>query len=239
MQYLLLGLLALFLGLALLQAFTRANTALLARWLRTWAAIAALALSGVLMFRGFAFYALLLGALGGWTLLGRHGASTWTGLPGMGGAGPRKSSGIVTDHLEVELDLDTGEMRGRVAKGLFAGRSIASLEPAEIALLWQDCRFSDTRSAQIIEAYLDRMHPTWREDMARGEQQMSGGPGGRMPIEEAFEILGLPPTASDEDVRRAHRDLMMKLHPDRGGSTYLASKINEAKDVILAARGRA
>jgi hypothetical protein len=137
----------------------------------------------------------------------------------------------------MELDHDTGEMRGRVLKGLFADRNIESLTPADMALLWQDCRNTDPQSAQIIEAYLDRDHPTWREDVARGESKMGRGPGGPMRPKEAFEILGLAPDASEDEIRSAHRDLMLKLHPDRGGSTYLAAKINEAKDVALATRG--
>ena len=163
----------------------------------------------------------------------------WGSTTGPWGAGTRKSPGqssrIETDHLEMELDHDTGEMRGRVLKGLVRGSRHRQPEPDRLALLWQDCRLTDIQSAQLIEAYLDRIHPSWREDMARGECDMSRGPDGRMDVDEALEILGLKPGADAEEIRRAHRNLMLKLHPDRGGSTYLAAKINEAKDVALEA----
>ena len=158
-----------------------------------------------------------------------------------GGTGPDRQAGnastVRTDHLEMELDHDSGTMRGRILKGFFKGRRLESLRPVELAHLWQDCRFVDPQSAQLVEAYLDRVLPTWREDMARAEAQAPKGSDGRMTRGEALEILGLDSTATADDIRRAHRELMLKLHPDRGGSTYLAAKINEAKDVALTGLG--
>ena len=71
------------------------------------------------------------------------------------------------------------------------------------------------------------------EDMARADGESPAGAGARMTREEALEVLGLQPGASEEDVRRAHRELILKVHPDRGGSTFLAAKINEAKERIV------
>jgi hypothetical protein len=183
--------------------------------------------------RGMLSYALPAAMLGVWLLSGNKGLPWGGWTAGGGGSGPQSGnqSRIVTDHLEMELDHYTGAMRGRVLKGVFAGRPIERLAPAELALLWRDCRFTDPQSAQLIEAWLDRTHPTWREDMARAEAEP--GPGGIMTRDEALEILGLAPGANPEDIRRAHRDLMKRMHPDAGGSGYLAAKINEAKDVLL------
>ncbi len=232
MQYILFGLAALVVALIAARAFTLANTAVLARQIRTVAAIVAMAVAVGLMARGSVGYAMPLVMLSMWLFsgMGGGGASPW---PRWGRKSSGQSSRVVTDHLEVELDHESGDVSGRVLKGVFKGREISRLKPAELALLWQDCRFTDPQSAQIIEAYLDRTHTTWREDMARGEAEMAQGPDGRMTRAEAAEILGVPLDAGEDAIRRAHRDLMLKLHPDRGGSTYLAAKINEAKDVLL------
>jgi DnaJ-like protein len=231
MAYLISGLAVLVIGLLAIRAFARANPAHLSRRLTVSGGVVSMLAAGALLLRGLEVIAVPLAMFGSYLL--------WGSTRGPWGASARRSPGqtsrVETEHLEMELDHDTGEMRGRVLKGLFKDRDIDSLSPADMALLWQDCRHTDPQSAQLIEAYLDRLHPSWRDDMARGEQDMSRGPDGRMDLEEALDILGLKPGADAEDVRRAHRDLMLRLHPDRGGSTYLAAKINEAKDVALEA----
>jgi hypothetical protein len=232
MPSLLFGLLALGLGLLFMRGFARANPSILARQLRQAGGVAAIGGALILVTRGMVAYAMPLFMLGSWLLTGSPSFNWRRWLPRGSGPADGQTTRVVTDHLEMELDHDTGAMRGQVTKGLFRGREIESMAPAELALLWRDCQFADRKSAQLLEAYLNRIHPTWQEDMARAEA--TPGAGGIMTREEAFEILGLKPGASAEEVRAAHRDLMMRMHPDRGGSTYLAAKINEARDILLA-----
>jgi hypothetical protein len=232
MYPLLLGLVALVLLLVAIRAFTLANPQVLVRQLRIGAGVAVLAGAGFLVFRGLVGYAMSLAALGSWLLWGTGGLP-WGGFPGGAQKSAGQTSRVVTDHLEVELDHDTGAITGQVRKGRFAQRELESLAPIEMAQLWQDCRFADPQSAQILEAYLDRVHPSWREDLSRAEGGDGGPASGKMTREQALDVLGLEPGASADDIRRAHRELMMKVHPDHGGSTFLAAKLNEAKDVLL------
>lgn len=232
MQYFLLGLFALGLALVAIRTFSQANPVVLARRLRQVAGWGALALALAMMMRGTLTYAFPLAALGWWLLDGSRGIG-WGGWAGRMSGRSGQTSRVVTEHLEMELDHATGAMHGRILKGFFAGRDIDDLKPVELAHLWQDCRYVDPASAQLVEAFLDRIHPSWREDMARTEHERPRGPDGQMSIEEALDILGLEAGAGEAAIRQAHRELMLKLHPDRGGSTYLAAKINEAKDTLL------
>ncbi|KUO58924.1 MAG: hypothetical protein APF80_04455 [Alphaproteobacteria bacterium BRH_c36] len=224
MQFLLIGLVLLAVVILAVHGLRRANSRQLVRQLQLAGGGVLTLAAAVLMTRGSAAVAIPLAALGMY-LMSKGSLSGPTPMPG-------QSSEVKTDYLEMQLDHETGDIRGRVIKGIFEGRRIERLKPAELALLWQDVRVDDAASAQLIEAYLDRVHPTWRDDIERGEKEMAG-PDGRMTKQEAYEILGLKPGVGVEEIRRAHKELILKLHPDRGGSTYLAAKINEAKTVLL------
>lgn len=213
------------LALAIVAKFyIKANPTVMARRLKSIGGVACLVLGVLAVIRGVAPLGLALSFAGAWLLWPARSAP----IPRAG-----QFSALTTEHLDVQLDHDSGLITGRVLKGMFANRSIESLRPAELALLWQDCRFVDFPSAQVLEAYLNVVHPSWQEDIARGEKEMNSGPDGKMTEKEALEILGLDEGAGEDDVRKAHRELMKRFHPDRGGSTYLASKINEAKTVLL------
>lgn len=224
MQFLLLGLLLVAAVLLLRHGLTGRVKAKTLRMLKTLIGGLLIIAGATLAVRGGFVYAFPLVLAGLYLVMTASAPSTAKS----GG----QTSSVTTEFLEMELDHDTGDIRGLVIKGIFKGRRIERLKPAELALLWHDVRVDDPASAQLIEAYLDSAFPTWRDDMARGEQEMAG-PDGRMTKQEAYEILGLKPGASADAIRRAHKDLILKLHPDRGGSTYLASKINEAKAVLL------
>jgi DnaJ-domain-containing protein 1 len=101
--------------------------------------------------------------------------------------------------------------------------------------LLAECRAADPEGVRLLEAYLDRRFPHWRED-AQGNGHPGAGPlpqPGAMTEEEAYQILGLQPGASLDEIRQAHRTLMKKLHPDQGGTTYLATRVNQAKEILL------
>jgi hypothetical protein len=230
MPTLFIGLLALILVLWMLKSFARSDPRYLIKVGRTAGGIVALAGAAFLGSRGQVFAAVPLGVTG-LSLLG------W--LPaGMRAYWPlgQKSSGQVSrvrsNFVEMTLDHDSGAMTGVIVAGRLKDTSLDALElSALIGLLAE----FDEESRNLLAAYLDRRHPRWREDVDDGATAGRRGPprSGKMSEEEAYQILGLQPGASADDIGRAHRGLMKKLHPDQGGSTYLAARVNEAKDVLL------
>jgi DnaJ-domain-containing protein 1 len=214
-----------------LHNFRHANTATLAKIIRVAGGILMLGAAALLGLRGRIDMALLLGSLGVW-LLG------WSGLriSSMGGRRsqtPRGPSRVSSAMLEMELDRDTGEMDGAVLDGAFAGRRLSSLDEASLYRLLSDCQAGDPQGARLLEAYLDRRFPQWRETVRGREHARPGAQSSSMSEEEAHQILGLQPGASLDEIRQAHRRLIKKLHPDQGGSTYLAARVNQAKEILL------
>jgi hypothetical protein len=148
-----------------------------------------------------------------------------------------QTSTVATAFLRMTLDHDTGSMAGIILRGRFSGMRLEELGLAELLALLRECRAEDEEGARLLEAYLDRVHPDWREELAGERAGTSGGSArpasGDMTVDEAYAILGLAPGADPEAIKEAHRRLMIKLHPDHGGSDYLATKINRARDVLL------
>lgn len=161
------------------------------------------------------------------------------GIPGAGGgsgAGGGQSS-IRTRYLDMTLDHGSGAMDGRVLEGPFAGRRLSDLSSPELLRMLELYQDSDQQSAAVLTAYLDREHPDWREQASAGARDAgsrdAAGMTKGMTREDALSILGLEPGADAGAIRAAHRRLMQKLHPDRGGSDYLAAQINAAKALLL------
>lgn len=226
---LLVGVSLLLAGWLLMGWFTNADPARLARGLYGIAAVLVL-LIGV----GLALVGALVPA-GALTVL-----SLW--LWRRRGARPtrERASTVRTALLEAWLDHGSGEIDAQVLAGQFEGRRLSALSDEAVMSLWHEAG-SDNDSRLLLEAYLDRRRPHWREDVegdadggARGAA--GAGEGGPMTTEEAYQILGLAPGASEAEVRTAHRRLMQQMHPDQGGSTFLAAKLNEARDVLLRRR---
>lgn len=166
------------------------------------------------------------------SLLGQAGYRPPAGPSATGTAG--NTSRIEAAFLRMTLDHGTGELAGTVLQGRFRGSHLADLDLEALLELLAECRVSDEESALLLESYLDRRFgDTWRDGTAHTESARPSAGSGTMSVEEARHILGVGPEATSDEIRDAHRRLMLKLHPDRGGSTYLAAKVNQAKDLLL------
>jgi len=135
-----------------------------------------------------------------------------------------------TAHLRMSLHQASGHIDGEVLDGAYQGRLLSELSQVEIVGLHG--AFSDQDSKRLVETYLDRTWPDWRTTSSSGA---GAGPTSESAMDRrhALEVLGLDDTANEQDIIDAHRRLMQKLHPDRGGSNYLAATLNEAKKTLL------
>jgi DnaJ-like protein len=229
MPTLIFGVLILVAALWALGVISKIDPKIGARVLKAGGGLIALGLGVFLGLRGEIGIAIPLGVTGlgllGWLPFGAAGFSSRT----------QKSSGKVSRvrsaFIEMELDLDSGDMNGNFIAGPHQGAQLNSLDVKTLAAMLGEI---DDESRALLVAYLDRRDPAWSEhvqrDAAAGRPAASSG---KMSEQEAYQILGLQTGASADDIGHAHRALMKKFHPDQGGSTYLAARINEAKETLL------
>ena len=205
-----------------------------------YALIAVLAAVGLfLLFTGRAGAALLpLAGMLPFLIRSGLGIALMRGLGGGGriGGAPRrgKQSAVRTRYLKMTLDHDSGDLQGNVLKGRFQGQALERMSPADLIDLLADVS-DDPQSVQVLETYLDkRVGPDWRQASGTGAgSNGGGGASGRMSPDEARGILGVAEGANREEIEAAYRAEMKRNHPDAGGSTWFAAKINEARAVLL------
>lgn len=248
--WLLAGVGLLLLALALVRWAATAEPRTLLLVLKT-AAIAVLAVAvGLMLLSGrigwlLALLPLLLPFVLRWRGLG--GAAAFGTLGGAGRAAGQTSE-VRTRFFAMSLDHDTGELDGDVLEGPHAGRPLSELDVTDLLAMLPQVRAQDGKSGRLLEAYLDRRCPDWRaersageagsDDSSAGSEAGRGEAAGPMSAEEAYRVLGLNAGASEAEIRAAHQRLIRHLHPDRGGSSFLAAQVNRARDLLLRSRGR-
>jgi len=235
MPTLIAGILVLYLLLIGVRRFARLSPASAAAMVRKGGAAVVLIFAGLLLLRGNLAGAATLAAVA--ASLGLFGGrGRLASVLGTAGFGPRRGR-VATARsamIEMRLDQDTGAVTGAVLAGAQQGRDLDLLTRSECLALYEDCQRDDPEGARLLETYLDRRFAGWRQaDEGQGEERRRNDRGGAMTRDQAYQVLGLPQGASAEEIIRAHRSLMQKLHPDHGGSTALAAQVNEAKDVLL------
>ncbi len=153
------------------------------------------------------------------------------GVPAASSTG---SSKVNTATLSMSLDHKSGRIDGDITAGQFKGRTLSSLSLEELKTLYAICQTQDTDALRLLQAFIQREYPDAAEQWSETDQQSGVEKDPDMSIDEAWDILGLVQGATKEDIVNSHRKLMSRLHPDKGGSTFLAARVNKAKDRLLA-----
>ena len=224
----LVGIVAVLIILWYMRKYVQANPVGMSNLLQKGGGIAAIIAAVFLTAHGELAVGLPLAFMGfgllGWLKTGLLGP-WWQGAP-------ERVSRLHGAFVEIEIDHATGAMRGRVTAGRSAGADLGALDAAALRALMAEV---DDESRKLLMAYLDRRSAGRRDDAPGGAHTRQGAaPGpGKMSEQEAHQVLGLEQGAGAEEIGRAYRALMKKLHPDQGGSTYLAARINEAKETLL------
>ena len=236
------GLILLFLLLTAIKQFARMDAKAAARLVRHGGGLLGLIGALLLLLRGRVGIAAALAGMAasfaGWKTIGPQWTSAFRAAAGAAGAGPGRVTTARSAMIEMTLDHDSGLMTGAVFAGRYAGQRLEQLARPDLLILRDDLASDDPDGVTLLETYLDRRFAGWRQAEQREAQRgRSRVRSGGMTRGEAYEVLGLAEGASAADIVRAHRTLMKKFHPDHGGSTALAARVNQAKDVLMQGQG--
>lgn len=157
-------------------------------------------------------------------------------------SGASQQSTVETSLLRMTLDHESGEVDGELLATVSEGKYLSEFGLKELISLYIIAKKQYPDSIEVLATYLDRKYGSdWRGSANAGDGSEESGQDSRdsneMTTIEAYAVLGLEDNATEEEVIAAHRKLVLKLHPDRGGSNYLAAKINEAKDLLVSRKG--
>ncbi len=237
---LVIGLILLFLLLSAIKQFARMDAAAVARAVRQGGGILGLVAAALLLLRGRVGLAAALAGIAasfaGWRAFG----PAWTPFRSAAGGAAAKPGRVTTARsamIEMRLDHDTGVMSGAVLAGAYVGRALDTLSRPELLTLRDELSRDDPDGVNLLKAYLDRRFPGWREADEREGEPRRRGAANSMTRREALDELGLSEGAGAADIVRAHRTLMKKFHPDHGGETARAARVNQAKDVLMQRQG--
>lgn len=238
-----LAILVLLVGAAYWLAY--ADVATVTKVTRRFAGVALLVAAGVLAIVGRWMLALPLAWFGVSIL--RGGAPAGFGFPGSGRRSSGGQSAVRSRFFVMRLDHDSGDLDGEILDGPFQGRLLSQLTQGELIGLHAFVA-GDEESTALLETYLDQRFADWRAAGAgASESAASGGASGSGPeprpepamsVAEARRVLGVAHNATAAEIRSAHRSRMKRAHPDRGGSTSDAARLNQARDILLAAAKR-
>jgi hypothetical protein len=225
-------------ALYLYSLFLRGEIRQLVRTLRWTVGGALVAGAALLGLRGQMLVASFMAAGGlGVLMRGRLGPIDF----GAGMSSPNNVSMVSSAYLDMRLEHETGSVSGTVRAGHFVGRELADLSAEECWALYDEVS-DDPDSLALYRSWLDANRAGWRDyfasefGMETGDEEAEAGAHTTADVsglEEAYEVLGLKPGAGPDAIKAAHRKLMKKVHPDTGGSAFLAAKINQAKDLLL------
>ena len=230
MVWLALGGLALLVVLIALNAFAHARVEAVKKLLATIAGALGLVLLVVLLWSGRGFQAMWALALFGPMLM--QAWRSWRAARRFSQGGqtnPGGQTAVETATLVMVLHHESGRMTGTVRRGLYTGADLAALSLEQLLELLDDCRAEDAESVPLLEAWLDRAHPEWR-DAPRATPAVAEG---TMTRKEALAILGVAEDATEGEIQLAYKRLMRAAHPDQGGSAWVAARLNAARDFLV------